>query len=189
VLRDLAEQVGIPVLKKVVDRAADEALARVFGDEDTTSAEEPNWQIEFALVFQKELAAEPILTELSNQVNITVPTEVVVELGQDSVQRLVEALLLTGRSDTDVEELARLVAEVLADSDRQLVPSGPGASENVVVVRPGDSLWRIAEAALGGRPTAAEVDEFWRRIYRDNRQTIGLDPDLIHPDMRLDLSR
>jgi hypothetical protein len=188
VLRGLADQVGIPLLKRIVDRAADEALDWAFRD-DTTSGEETDWQIQFALILQELVVAEPSLNELSAQVNITMPTEVVVELGEDSVQELAAALLLVRPFEADIEELASLVAEVLAESGRQSGPPVLGVGENAVIVRPGDSLWRIAEAALGGQPTAREVDEYWRRIYRDNRQVIGLDPDSIYPDMRLNLPR
>jgi hypothetical protein len=46
------------------------------------------------------------------------------------------------------------------------------------VVRPGDSLWSIAEL----RYTHGKQ---WRRIYEENRETIGDDPNLILPGMRL----
>lgn len=56
-------------------------------------------------------------------------------------------------------------------------PAGP-----VVVVRPGDSLWTIAERTLGDGAA-------WPRLYRLNRDVIGPDPDVIHPDQRLRLPR
>ncbi|MGW0556187.1 transglycosylase family protein [Streptomyces sp. NPDC002926] len=46
-------------------------------------------------------------------------------------------------------------------------------------VRPGDSLWAIAdEQKLAGG---------WSAIYEANRKTVGIDPDLIHPGQSLDL--
>ncbi len=55
------------------------------------------------------------------------------------------------------------------------------ARRRVVRVRPGDSLWRVAERALpDGAPDAA-VDRAWRRIAAANRDRLGPDPDLIFP--------
>ncbi|GAA3826447.1 LysM peptidoglycan-binding domain-containing protein [Nocardioides panacisoli] len=56
-----------------------------------------------------------------------------------------------------------------------------------VRVRPGDSLWLIAERALGPRATDARVAAYWRRIQARNAAVIGDDPDLIRPDQRLQL--
>ncbi len=52
-------------------------------------------------------------------------------------------------------------------------------------VAPGDSLWRIARTILEARGTpssGSDVSRFWRSIYEANRQLIGSDPNLIHPD-------
>ncbi|MFB9314051.1 LysM peptidoglycan-binding domain-containing protein [Nocardioides plantarum] len=54
-----------------------------------------------------------------------------------------------------------------------------------VVVRPGDSLWRIAERLLGADASAAEVATATRTLHDLNRAAIGPDPDLIHPGLRL----
>jgi hypothetical protein len=59
------------------------------------------------------------------------------------------------------------------------------APERRVRVRPGDSLWSIAETLLPpGTPDAA-VDRAWRVIAAANRPRIGPDPDLIFPGARL----
>ena len=50
-----------------------------------------------------------------------------------------------------------------------------------VVVRPGDSLWRIAERELGSHATDAEIAERWPAWYAANRRLIGVDPDLVLP--------
>lgn len=59
------------------------------------------------------------------------------------------------------------------------------------VVVPGDTLWDIAAAVLGQRlgakPTSREIDGYWRRIYEANRETVGSDPNLIHPGQVLRL--
>jgi hypothetical protein len=56
---------------------------------------------------------------------------------------------------------------------------------DVVLVRPGDTLWELARADLApgadDRAVAARVQQ----IYRANRAVIGADPDLIRPDQRL----
>jgi len=54
-----------------------------------------------------------------------------------------------------------------------------------VVVRPGDSLWTIAERHLGPDATAQAVSTEWRRWYAANRACIGPDPHLIIPGMVL----
>ncbi|MGH3346923.1 MAG: LysM peptidoglycan-binding domain-containing protein, partial [Nocardioides sp.] len=54
-----------------------------------------------------------------------------------------------------------------------------------LVVRPGDTLWEIAERTLPARVTDDEVERRWREIYRANRDVVGADPDLIRPGQRL----
>lgn len=53
-----------------------------------------------------------------------------------------------------------------------------------VVVRPGDSLWSIAEGLLGPAADDAEVTAAWHRLHRANRSRVG-DPDLIRPGQHL----
>jgi resuscitation-promoting factor RpfA len=50
-----------------------------------------------------------------------------------------------------------------------------------VVVRPGDSLWRIAAAHRPPGAGAADVAAAWPAWYAANRATIGADPNLIRP--------
>ncbi|MFJ9314012.1 LysM peptidoglycan-binding domain-containing protein [Pimelobacter simplex] len=56
-----------------------------------------------------------------------------------------------------------------------------------VVVRPGDTLWAIAERALGPGATAGEVAAHWPRIHARNAAVIGPDPDRIRPGQLLHL--
>ena len=61
--------------------------------------------------------------------------------------------------------------------------SGAGRSEQAAAhyrVKPGDSLWRIADRRLGN-------GERWRRIYKFNRKVIGDNPARLHPGMVLAL--
>ena len=60
-------------------------------------------------------------------------------------------------------------------------PVGDHPSIDRVVVRPGDSLWAIADQELGHEASASQIAERWRQWYRANRQVIGPDPDLILP--------
>jgi LysM repeat protein len=62
-----------------------------------------------------------------------------------------------------------------------------GAPErtDAVVVRPGDSLWSIAEASLGPGASDELIAQTWPRWHAANRALIGADPDLIHPGQEL----
>lgn len=69
-------------------------------------------------------------------------------------------------------------------------PAGPTVTAPlqpaaVVVVRHGDSLWRIAARALGPGATDAQIAVEWPRWYAANRAVIGPDPDLLFPGQRL----
>lgn len=54
-----------------------------------------------------------------------------------------------------------------------------------IVVKQGDSLWTIAERALGHDATPKSVAETWPRWFAANRDEIGPNPDQIRPGMRL----
>lgn len=69
------------------------------------------------------------------------------------------------------------------DPRRAGVPS-PRDTETVRV-RPGDSLWRIAESLLPDQAPDREVARLATVLHRANRDVIGADPDLILPDQRL----
>lgn len=56
-----------------------------------------------------------------------------------------------------------------------------------VVVRAGDSLWRIARDRLPRRASPADVAATVARVYAANRPTIGPDPDLLTPGEHLRL--
>jgi nucleoid-associated protein YgaU len=63
--------------------------------------------------------------------------------------------------------------------------AGPTNSSRDVVVRPGDSLWRISKLRLGPSATPAQTATAWPRWYAANRAVIGADPDLIRPGLVL----
>ncbi|WP_435743017.1 LysM peptidoglycan-binding domain-containing protein [Nocardioides sp. SYSU DS0663] len=70
---------------------------------------------------------------------------------------------------------------------RALHDARPTPTADAVVVRPGDSLWGLASAALPSTADTAQVTRHWHRIHDLNRAVIGDDPDLIHPGQRLRL--
>ena len=57
----------------------------------------------------------------------------------------------------------------------------PAGRPSAVVVRPGDSLWRIAAEHLPAGHGARRVAVAWPRWYAANRRVIGADPDLVRP--------
>ena len=71
------------------------------------------------------------------------------------------------------------------------VPARPTGAAGVVpsprieVVRPGDSLWHLAQQRSGRRASTQDVARLVERTYRANRGVIGPDPDLIRPGQRL----
>jgi nucleoid-associated protein YgaU len=67
-------------------------------------------------------------------------------------------------------------AQPPAQQPAHLHPAAAG-----VVVRRGDSLWRIAAAHLPGRPCDRRIAASWPRWYAANRQVIGSDPNVITP--------
>lgn len=59
-------------------------------------------------------------------------------------------------------------------------------SRTHVVVRAGDSLWRIARSRLPQSATESAVARTVDALYAANRREIGPDPDRIRPDQHLD---
>ena len=61
-----------------------------------------------------------------------------------------------------------------------------GTAEAWHVVEVGDTLWDIAAAGLvPAERSVANINRYWRQVYRANRSVIGGDPDLLHPGTRL----
>lgn len=67
--------------------------------------------------------------------------------------------------------------------------TGATPPHTAVVVRPGDTLWGLAERALhdrvGARPSAAAVAAAWPSWWAANREAVGTDPDLLLPGTAL----
>jgi len=68
-----------------------------------------------------------------------------------------------------------------AERGSRSVSTRPAPQPRVHVVRPGESLWSIAEATWG----TGEIEGRWRAIWTANRDVIGDDPDLILPGQEL----
>ncbi|MEX2291076.1 MAG: LysM domain-containing protein [Mycobacteriales bacterium] len=66
---------------------------------------------------------------------------------------------------------------------------GAATAAGPVVVRPGDSLWRLAAQDLrrrgGAAPSNAEIAQAWPSWWAANREAVGDDPDVIQPGTRL----
>lgn len=93
---------------------------------------------------------------------------------------------------TDAEPIVADAEPVTTDAeppttDAEPVATAAGLGDTATHrVRPGDTLWSIAERRMpGAAPT--EIDAGWRRIHRANRAVIGSDPDLIIPGTTLRL--
>lgn len=73
-----------------------------------------------------------------------------------------------------------------AEADDRCAPGGGTvAGSEVVVVRPGDSLWTIAARHLGPEADDRRVAQEWPRWWGANRAEIGSEPALISPGGRL----
>jgi nucleoid-associated protein YgaU len=94
----------------------------------------------------------------------------------------------TGSGSADTDRVAGAL-DGLALPDRAVdAPTAPRALARPVVVRPGDSLWRVVRRVLPGAPTDAAVAAGVAAVYAANRLTIGPDPDLLRPGQRLDVA-
>jgi len=67
-------------------------------------------------------------------------------------------------------------------SDR---PQHPRPSDQIVIVRPGDTLWAIARRSLPAGASEAEIARSCAEWFATNRAVIGTNPDLIIPAQRL----
>jgi resuscitation-promoting factor RpfA len=65
---------------------------------------------------------------------------------------------------------------------------GPSKAVSGYTVVAGDTLWDIAAAHLPpAERSVGRVHHYWQQVYRANRRVVGADPDLIHPETRLDV--
>jgi hypothetical protein len=115
-------------------------------------------------------------------------------LGHHGVRRLALAacgvalasvLTAPAHADTDGARADPLAG--LPFPERAEGPAHP--RHHALVVRPGDTLWALAEQDLPAPATDRQVSARWRAVYRRNRGVIGPDPDLIRPGQVLKLTK
>lgn len=87
----------------------------------------------------------------------------------------------TARSEKEMSEREACMARHPAGRDLRAknVPS-----VNKYTVKPGDTLWDIAERVLDSNDVRA-VARYWPRIHRANRQALGADPNRLAPGLVL----
>lgn len=86
-------------------------------------------------------------------------------------------------------EIYKLNEGIIGDNPRLIMPGAelklPGdanlAMSGDYTVQPGDNLWNISKDHLGG-------GQNWHELYSENAQTIGSNPDLIHPGQHFHMS-
>jgi hypothetical protein len=64
-------------------------------------------------------------------------------------------------------------------------PLDPAPAAGTVLVKPGDSLWRITAQRLGPSASERQIAVGWPYWYWANRRVIGRDPNLLRPGERL----
>jgi hypothetical protein len=89
-----------------------------------------------------------------------------------------EARAADGSRTPDTDDTARTAGEV-GTTARSGAPASAG--RRTVVVRAGDSLWRIAARHLPAGADDAAIAAAWPAWYHANRMTIGDDPGLLLP--------
>lgn len=91
---------------------------------------------------------------------------------------------LRGRTAAGSDDVPPLTGLPLPDLP-ETATGAPARPRELIVVRPGDSLWAIATRTGPPDATDAEIARQVARLYADNRGRIGPDPDLIHPGTTL----
>jgi hypothetical protein len=104
--------------------------------------------------------------------------------GDGSGASRVEGLPLPDRATT-MTHVSQVFARAAAHQSSVQEGGASDARPQVVVVRPGDTLWDLARAELPPGADDATVAAHVRRIHRANRAVIGANPDLIRPHQRL----
>lgn len=127
-----------------------------------------------------ELASMPNLRVVAEHAGLT-PGQVAAELAGVIAQRLASDLAdglvrLPSSPRLDDPSVIAIVEQVT----EQQLPQKPPLTV-AYTVQPGDSLWDISQQLLGPGATAREINQTWQLIYRDNRTTIGANPNRLVP--------
>ena len=105
--------------------------------------------------------------------------------GYPTLDRVVTASAATGSHPPGGSQAQVPAGGALSYGPRGPHVQGPPGSGHVVVVRPGDSLWKIAAEHLPAPCSDQQVALAWPTWYTANRTVIGPDPDRIRPGTRL----
>jgi nucleoid-associated protein YgaU len=81
--------------------------------------------------------------------------------------------------------VAGSVSPALPEETTPGPPLDPEPAAGTVLVKPGDSLWRITAQRLGPSASDQQIAIGWPYWYRTNRRVIGRDPNLLQPGERL----
>lgn len=93
----------------------------------------------------------------------------------DVDQRALAGLRLPERPSAEMQGPHRGTPQQTASSRARRIPADRHR------IRPGDTLWDLAQQELPAHATDAEITRGWQRLWHANRDLIGPDPDLIHP--------
>jgi len=101
------------------------------------------------------------------------------------------AIATPGPTHLDTHAVATATAPVAprgpmhVPSHQQAGPRATPRASTDIVVRPGDSLWRLSAERLPENADDATITHTWQRLYETNSRLIGDDPDHIEPGQRL----
>ena len=93
------------------------------------------------------------------------------------------------RPSTDAQGASRdSILERERSESMRRHPAGKGLRSDrlprVHKVRRGESLWTIAESALGTNEPV-RIARYWHKVHRANREVIGADPNILFPGQQL----
>jgi nucleoid-associated protein YgaU len=107
--------------------------------------------------------------------------EALADSNLSNMEILVDGGEVTIHGDVDTQDEKDQVIELVKDVDGVTkIVTGINVAEHLedadetYTVKPGDSMWAIAEKYLGNGAD-------WMKIYEANKELIGKKPDLIHP--------
>jgi nucleoid-associated protein YgaU len=162
------------------------ALVHSAGLDPPTTPPEPaikQVRIVLQLNLTDKLAAMPAVKAAAAKTHLTTD-QLAAKLAQAIAQRLAGNLAhglvrVKSPGHLNYDHATNTVERVTQKQWSQQPPTQPLAGP--YTVKPGDSLWRISQGLLGPNATTREINQTWRVIYRDNRVTVGADPNRIVP--------
>ncbi|MDQ6806156.1 MAG: LysM peptidoglycan-binding domain-containing protein, partial [Actinomycetota bacterium] len=106
-----------------------------------------------------------------------------------TIQPVIPATPLEGQSGVPAEVSGQVPKQATVPPARDAKTYAHGAARlRTHVVRPGESLWSIARASLGGNPSDAEIASQVHRLWELNKDQIRTgNPDLLMAGTKLKL--